>query len=405
MAISSKAGSFTGSNATGNQAVTGVGFQPKFLVLMTVSTADNAIANSGRLILGFASGSSDQQAFDIRDEDAQGTTNTARSQQSGKILSIVNLSADTVLVSASLVSFDSDGFTINWANATAAVVHYFAIAGSDFQAKVGSFDMNGSTGNQAVTGVGFQPKAVMFFGTIDNTTEGAQSQAKLSMGCATATNERWACSVYDQDSLGATNSIAKEYITESKCIIRNDASSVTLAADLVSLDSDGFTVNITTALACRMIYVAFGGSADYHAGTVTALTIAGNSAESGIGQTPACLLFAGVGASALDTISNNCFPTFGVCDGALQEEVATMFVLNNAGISDSRRDQGSGSCIERLNLSSSLVDSTAGVQSFDSDGFTLNWTNTDGTASIHGYLAIGTAPVAGVVHPFVFVIT
>jgi hypothetical protein len=388
---STKSGSFTGSGSTGNQAVSGIGFQPEFLILMTDSQGDDGAASGARLCMGVASSASDQQAFDFRDANAQTTTNTARSQQSGKILSIVALTTDTVSVSASLVSFDSDGFTINWDNAAAIVVHYFAVAGADFQAKVGSFDMNGSTGNQAVTGVGFQPKAVMFFGTIDNTTEGAAAVAKLTMGAATSASERWATAQYDGDGHGASNSEAHEYITESACIVRISDAAVTLEADFVSLDADGFTIDITTALACRMIYVAFGGSTSYHAGTVVQPTSTGTVVEENIDLEPDGVLFAGVGAASLDTIADDCYPTFGCCDSSLQEECVAASVNDNVGTSDSHRDQASGACIERLSATANTVVTQASMESLDVNGFTLNWTAVDSTASIIGYLAFGTA--------------
>lgn len=393
-----KSGSFTGSGSTGNQAVTGVGFQPEFLIIIGVATANESAAADGRLIIGMASGASDQQALDFRDDGGQGSTNTAKSQQSGKIISAVATATDTIAAEAALVSFDVDGFTINWSVANAALYQYLAISGADFQAKVGSFDMNGSIGNQAVTGVGFQPKAVMFFGTIEDTTEGAIAGAKLSVGCATDTSEQWAFSAVSRDNLAT--SVAKEYITTSKCITRIHSAggidSVTLGAELVSLDSDGFTIDITTALACRMIYVAFAGSLDFHAGTVAQPTTTSTVAESGVGHEPQCVMFAGVGGSSLDTILADCFPVIGWSDSSLTEGFACASVDDNAGTSSSFRDSGAGFCVERMSPGSpATVVTQASMNSLDSDGFTLNWTLVDATASIIGYLSIGDTDEGG----------
>lgn len=391
VAPQTKSGTFTGSGSTGNQAITGIGFQPELLIIITDLSSNDTAAADAHFALGMASGASNQQALHFSDNGGVATTETSRSQQSGKIVSITNAAGSAVVVEAALASFDADGFTLNWTLASAAVYHYIAIAGGDFQAKVGSFDMNGSTGTQAVTGVGFQPKAVMFFGAIDNTTEGAQAQAKLTMGCMTGAAERWATAQYDQDALGASNSIAQEYFTESKCIVRINETTVTLAADFESFDADGFTVDITTALACRMAYVAFGGSIDYHAGTVTQPTSNGAVAETGVGHEPDAVIFAGFGGAALDTIADDCQPTFGWCDQNLDEACVAVSVNDNVGTSDSHRDQGAGACIERVSPTGNTVVTQAGMQSFAADGFTLNWAATDATASIIGYLSMGVA--------------
>ncbi len=174
--------------------------------------------------------------------------------------------------------------------------------------------------------------------------------------------------------------------------MRINETTVTLAADLVSFDSDGFTINITTALACRMIYFAFGGSTDYHAGTVAQPTSNGTVQESGIGLGPQGVIFAGVGAATADAIGDDCYATMGWSDGSLVEACIAISVNDNVGTSDSHRDQSAGACIERLTaVTTNTVVTSAAMNSLDTDGFTLNWIATDATASLVGYLAFGPA--------------
>src|ERR1019366_464324 len=74
----------------------------------------------------------------------------------------------TLLASADLASFDTDGFTLNFiaADATARVINFMALGGSGLtNAVTGDMTTSASTGAQAVTGVGFKPDCVIFFTT------------------------------------------------------------------------------------------------------------------------------------------------------------------------------------------------------------------------------------------------
>jgi len=391
--MQSKRSEFNGSGSTGNQSVTGVGFQPEFLIIISCLATTNTTLDDGHFVLGMASGSSDQQAIHMSDDGAQLTINSSRAQKSGKIICATNANGSAVALEAALVSFDADGFTINWSVASSAKFHYIAMAGADFQAHVDSFDMNGSTGQQTVTGVPFQPKAVLFFGVIDNTTEGTTTSGKLSIGCATASNERWALSLYNLDAQAA--SVAKSYLTESKCIVRTDHSAVTLAADFVAFTSDGFTVDITTALACRMPFVCFGGSADFQANTVTQPTSNGAVAESGIGLAPDAVILVGSKIATLDTITADANTSFGWADENADESFLTLDIDDAAGVSDSRSAHNSNACVVKVRADGDVTEAVAVMSSLDSDGFTLNWTTTNALASIIGYLAMGTGASPG----------
>lgn len=114
--------------------------------------------------------------------------------------------------------------------------------------KVGTFTSSASTGNQSVSGVGFSPRFVFFFVGVGNS-----STLTFGLGVMTASDQwAWGAHSTDTDSGGAAA------LSTSACLIRaNTAGTTLLEGSFVSMDSDGFTVNWTTAEARTVGYVAF----------------------------------------------------------------------------------------------------------------------------------------------------
>ena len=97
----------------------------------------------------------------------------------------------------------------------------------------------GSTGNKAITGVGFTPKLVRFVVLESNAT----SFPSLSDGAMTASSQ-YARGIALDVGVGAN----ARWSTTSACISRrNQAGTVNLQAAYVSMDAGGFTINVTTS--------------------------------------------------------------------------------------------------------------------------------------------------------------
>lgn len=132
MALKVASGSYTG-NATDNRAITGLGFQPKMVLVCQDS-------GSG--------GASSLQLLNDSDESHWYGDNTAfRSNQ--------------------IQGFDSDGFTIGTeaqVNSSGVNYHWFALGGDDADIYAGSYSGNGSD-NRSITGVGFEPEMVWLYGS------------------------------------------------------------------------------------------------------------------------------------------------------------------------------------------------------------------------------------------------
>jgi hypothetical protein len=160
------------------------------------------------------------------------------------------LSTTTTFTEADLVSFDSDGFTLNYTTAggTADTFYYLAMRGPQF--KVSSFNQATSTGNQSLTGAGFTPKASIMISANDVSAnnDAAQSHARASFGWATGTSARASLWIGETDNVSPT--VASRNLDRTKLIkLMTEGASPTVnaAADHVSFDSDGQTINWTTA--------------------------------------------------------------------------------------------------------------------------------------------------------------
>src|SRR5262245_23350603 len=105
-------------------------------------------------------------------------------------------------------------------------------------AKVGSFALNTSTGNQSVSGLGFQPKVVIFFYN-SATSDSTNANARIGFGVGISSSDRRAIyNVSIDNQASSTNTAANQ---NTSCIYLGGNP----IADLVSLDSDGFTVNLS----------------------------------------------------------------------------------------------------------------------------------------------------------------
>ena len=74
-----------------------------------------------------------------------------------------------------------------------------AYAAGGLSSKVGTFAANSGTGNQSVTGVGFMPKAVLFWIT-DQTSTGSSSNGRFGRGWTDGTNQGAAATGWDDGS-------------------------------------------------------------------------------------------------------------------------------------------------------------------------------------------------------------
>ena len=262
-------GQFTSAVSTGNQSVTGVGFQPDALILFGTAEDTNfeTAANDGAyFIVGFTDGTNQGQTS-IYTKNASDPTDTSRNITSSKVYSALT-NNQGILQECSIVSMDADGFTVNWttANGTARYLGYIAIKGN-LRVAVGNTALSGSTGNQSVSGVGFKPNAAMFQ-INGHTVEGVTTHGEIGLSFCTDSSSRFEIGGNDRDALNVgLGTVVEAYRhTQSGKIIANYAAgsggsggALQDLGDFVSWDADGFTYNMSTASnALKMNYLVFG---------------------------------------------------------------------------------------------------------------------------------------------------
>lgn len=385
MALFAKVGTLSCPGSTGNQAITGVGFQPKAVLFWgNKRTSAGSSSSQFQFYVGMAT-SSTSRACAAMSNGAFRTDNRNTS-----CVYLVDDGGSTVLT-ADFVSMDSDGFTINWSTVSSGVqVNYLALGGSDLtNAAIKQLQAPASTGSQAYTGVGFQPGAVIAVSVGDTTTPngGALSRARFGMGAASGSSAQWATS--SEWEGGSANGYQRT--NQVIAVIGNGAKVV--EANLTSFDSDGFTLNwgtTTNGVYCWFLCLKGG---QFKAGSISQKTSTGNQAYTGVGFQPVAELFASRDLVASTTIDNNEEQTM---IGAASSTSARAAIISNwGGLSTDQNTLTTTKAIRLQTGSTPTVQAEADLVSHDSDGFTLNWSTADATSREIVYLAFGSAAASG----------
>ncbi len=393
MALSARVGTFVANTSTGNQAVTGVGFAPEVVVFFTNGMTAAGYSADAHVALGWAQSSTARNAIAIRDDDNAATINAGKTSSAALCITMLATGSPGTDATADLVSLDGDGFTVNWTDAPAAasIINYVALAGPELTGvKAGTFSPATATGNQAVTGVGFQPDLLMMFSTIDT---GGGPDAKFTFGAASSPTARGALTVGSDD--GVADSVTWRYQRTDRCLCLphiTAADSIEAEADLVSFNTDGFTLNWLTALATggrTVHYLALKGGR-FRVGAETQKTSTGTKATTGLGFGPTAMLFLGVNAEAsatLDTAGDKLM--LGASDGTHN---AAVWAESVDGQATSNTNRGLSTTRAILHATSDSTTDAEATITFDGDGFTADWTAADAVPREFLWIALGAVP-------------
>jgi len=263
--LGATAGNFAAATSTGNQAVTGIGFQPNLVLFITNLQTASGVANNNSCFSFGATDGTNQWACGLGLQNAQATMNNRRGFYTNRCIMVPAAGSNVMAHDAAITSMDADGFTVNWQTAPGAayIVGYLALSVTN--AKVGTFNQATTTGNQATTGVGFTPEVLMMASAGHDTANAIVDTARFSIGAGISSSARWAYWTGDEDA-AADSRAESRYATDKIVTMADEATggspTVLAEADLVSLDSDGFTVNWTTAdaTARNIGYIAMGGA-------------------------------------------------------------------------------------------------------------------------------------------------
>jgi hypothetical protein len=397
-------GTFLSQNVDGaTRSVTGLSFQPKLVFLWaSVRSAVGIGATGGQITFGAATSSSDQGVVVARSRDNQGTSDANKYQRSDGCF--VHIEDTGVLQGyCTFTSFNSDGFTVTWTDAMTVQwpIHYLAIGGTDLDSvKVGNFQIT-SSGSQDVTGVGFDPDAVMVFGCRQDSVSAGSAHAHFHMGASDGTTT-WAQAFVDEDASGFTDG-ATTFSASELVRVFDDTGAVDCQATFTSFISDGFRINVTNAPAAtiRVFYVAFNadGAVDVQHDTkpVTDTTKATTA------QDPDAVLLMTVCAANDDTTTTSANTTgAGVASvevGAMTSAAQGMsgfWVDDNLNTSNVASSEATDK-VMLMGDPSSTTPATMGTAAYSALGatdYTLSWTSTNATALRFGSVTFGVPAAA-----------
>lgn len=394
MAFVTHVGSLTQPAATGNQSVTGAGFQPKALLFFSSeNTADGTGSGGMRYGYGMAVSSTSRAAVGFISRS--GLADSDSRHDNTKCVLLCDLSANA-LIAADLVSMDADGFTLNWTtvDATQRIINYLALGGDDLTGvAIKQFQTNTGTGPQGVTGVGFQPDAAVFLAAGGATAPpGAVATFILgSLGFATASAQ--AMMAVGAES-GGTSDAYRAQRTDSVYGVLFNTAFIDRAA-LTSFDADGFTLNILATTAARYVWALCLKGGQYDVGAATQKTSTGTQATAGVGFTPTGALLMSFNAAATTSVLNDASNSIGAASSTTARATVWGGTQDATGSPGSHVNLDRTKAVQLMTPGTPTLNAEADLSSFDADGFTLDWTTADATAREVLYLAFGSAAGGG----------
>lgn len=235
--------------STGLQSFTGVGFMPEALMLFGVlldPANPDQFEDEGILHVGMAVGG-DQWAGGGH---TQYLSDNKSSYWNDDAI-VASVLVGVLAVEATLDSFDADGFTLDVTTAPPTDIRlvYFAMEGQGGYA-IGTDQAPTGTGNQAITGLGFQPAAVFFASTSQPALGVNTGYFKPMFGGGDATESYAAWTGMTQGD-PYCDSVAYK---DACLLFMTDADAggpfqptTDAEAELISLDADGFTLDWNVA--------------------------------------------------------------------------------------------------------------------------------------------------------------
>ena len=195
------AGYFAGTDSTGTQAITGVGFKPDAILFASPSIAALDSDWAGLCFsVGFTSGVGEDAATGIASEDGETIVSDAARRQTTSSCVFLISNSGSISAEAHLDSFNADGFTIDWTNATGDEEYTFFLALRGGQYKVGSLNTQTDLGVFAETGVGFKGSGIIVTGFCNATSSSEIAGIRHSLGVATSSTQRFGVSAMEEDA-------------------------------------------------------------------------------------------------------------------------------------------------------------------------------------------------------------
>jgi hypothetical protein len=270
-------------------------------------------------------------------------------------------------------------------------------------AKVGQFfadPADAVNDDVVISGLGFQPKAVILFTsgvTTGLTDTVAAGTPDLSIGFFTSTSQRACISARSTD--GALTSETSRAIRDDACINQLVAGGFEGRYDVQSIDSDGFTLNVDNVFDgdSSIFWLALGGSKIKNAkvGTIGIAASTGNQDFTDPGFTPdaALLISGGMPTSQLNTVTTTFVTSMGAIGGGDEAVIVQIGVDNSASSNTASYSRVGDECWAYNTVANGTLTRRASG-SFITNGFRLNVLEAPPSTTWAAYLALQGVDVA-----------
>lgn len=399
--VSFKTGTFLRSGTS--QSITGVGFQPKAVILIATSATVNAFEADYKFVIGFASSTTAarQRSYSAMGWDAKGPADVDSGYDSTSVYNMQTGGADFD-ETGQITALGADGFTVAWTGtAFGFTITYICIGGTDVTNTFASaLTAPSSTGNQAITGVGFQPDCVIMVGT--NVVADSNVDPDIGAFCVGFANkdlEQGVCACAGVEDV-ATMDNARYQRTDKCLAMFNDAnmSALTHEASLTAVGVDGFTLNYTTANVAskRVMYLALKGGR-YKIGSLVSPIVGTPPVVQSIttvGFQPRGLMLMSIGNVASTSIQTHSRISFGAANSATSRfcNWTANQDAGSEGVSASRIDNNQVIRVsdEAATHTSTTTQALADMTGFVTGGYNLSWSVRDTVNAFQViYLAFG----------------
>ncbi|HEY7160728.1 MAG TPA: hypothetical protein VH815_05680, partial [Acidobacteriota bacterium] len=380
-----KTGSFTKATANGNQVLAhGLGTTPKAVIFWSTGRNNEAFGTSFHYAFGATDGTT-SRCSSAASQDNVGTSNASR-RISTTPLTFVEW-GENVVAEATFVSWNATNITLNWTtnNNQAYVIHFVAIGGTDVQAKVIGWTMPTATGNFSVTGTGFRPDVVIHSHVGSGYTDALNASADnaaIATGVMDTEGAVSSSEILIVDAAG-TSDTQRNQRTDACFTAINNALGVTKQATLASMDNNGFTLNFSVANgnAANAFSLSLKGL-NSHTGAFNKSTAGAPASQTvtGVGFTPTFVFFSSFMDVAQGAPVDQGRYGQGASDGTT-EGSSTFQDTNGQGTTSVDSIDKTSKVFVKVDNNTPTINAEADLTSFNSNGFTLNWTTNDNVAT------------------------
>ena len=399
-----------------DQAFTGVGFQPKAMIVYGVLTTAATYAEGYSAFYGLSDGASHNACVAVADVDNLTTYDCSNMVRNDACIDLLSTAAGNAeLVRGVVKTFDSDGATITWnvKNTTQYIIQVLFIGGSDITNVFVGQTTTGttSTGAKGYTGVGFKPDVELFAAGGNVTVNTLTAGIAFSIGAAVSSSKQFANAIKVMDNIAANSAQdAGVYFAAAQCLAATKltaSSTWDLRASFTSHDADGFTLTHNTAPVAStfpFIFMAIKGGF-WDAGFLTQKTSSGiQTINPIVYANPEAFLLTITddivkdGINITNTASVNVTMAIGACDNTAEGYIA----FGDAYQASPCRPvmiSSTGKLIRNMTPTATATSSTTDSEADISDMATLgkvdiNWTTADATLRYIGYLILQKGPVS-----------